>query len=101
MFLNKIIKITPTAYSSPAKPNINIAEDSNVMSSLVTLHINTKVYKITQTISDKNNNLKKLFKLLIKEIKLNQNNNDQKFIHDCMEFISSGINITVINFNQK
>jgi hypothetical protein len=75
----------PIEYSKPAKPNIYILVLKSVMSSFITPWNKTLQYKIIHVISEKNNNLIKLFKLLVKQIKLNQNIKDQKLIHVCIE----------------
>ena len=43
------------------------------------------IQEIIHVISEKNKSLIKLFKLLVKQIKLNQNKKDQKLIQVCIE----------------
>lgn len=83
IFLKTNSSNIPTPYSKPAKPNINILEDSRFISSFIDPWTSTKQYKIIHDISEKNNNLTKLLKLLIIDIKLSQKMKLKKFIQFC------------------
>ena len=75
MFLNKIIIKRPKENSKPANANKKKEVDNKFISSFNEPKQTDSTYKITQTISEYNNKLNKLF-----EFKKNRNNDSQNIV---------------------